>query len=149
MSHITSTEVALSNYALYSMSASIARYSIPVNINSRLDMIITVMGTNYSLGTTDRRFAQIYIGRRYNGAYTITEKFGSGSRFHGTLSNFNTAGVGVLLEQTSANSFIFQIHNPYSHGPTSGFSCTIEGWGFSRPTTVETYTGGNYTANPF
>jgi hypothetical protein len=149
MSGISSDKVQIAGQAMFAMPSQIARYSIPVSSGSRFDLIITLCGSNWSLGTTDKRFLKVAISRRYSGSYSVTEVFGTGARFYGSTANFGTSGVGVCVETSNSSSFIFQIHNTYSNGPTAGFSCHIEAYGAGQPTQLSTYTGANYTTNPF
>ena len=149
MAGLSRETLDIANYQMHTLGGIVGRYSIPVSIGSKWDLIITLSGSNWSLGTTDRRFAKFYIGRRYNGNFNTAEIFGNGARFHGTLGNFASSGVGVLVETSNASSFVFQIHNSYSSGPTSGFMSHIECYSAGKPTLIETYTGGNYTSNPF
>ena len=149
MGKLSHESMTISNYEHHFMPPNIARYKINCSVGSKFDMIVTLSGSNWSLGTTDRRFAKFYAGRRYNGAYNTAEIFGNGARFHGSVGNFNTSGVGFLIEQSDATNFIFQIHNAYSNGPTAGFEFHFEGYSCGKPTQLSTYTGGNYTSNPF
>ena len=139
----------MSNYQRHVMPSAIARYSIPVNTGTFFDIIVTMQGTNWSLGTTDKRFAKFHCSRRYAGSNNVFEVYGSGARNHGTVSSFATAGVQFLVEVSNSNSFIFQIHNSYSSPALAGFTVAIECYGCGKPTQLSTYTGGNYTSNPF
>jgi hypothetical protein len=139
----------MSNYQRHVLPTAIARYSIPVSTGTFFDIIVTMQGTNWSLGTTDRRFAKFYCGRRYAGAYNTAEIFGNGARFHGSTSNYNTAGVGFIVENSTASSFIFQIHNSYSSPPLAGLTVAIECYGCGKPTQLSTASNSNYTSNPF
>ena len=139
----------MSNYQRHVMPAAIARYSIPVNTGTFFDIIVTMQGTNWSLGTTDRRFAKFYCGRRYAGHYNTAEIFGNGARAHGAVSTFATAGIQFLVETSNSNSFIFQIHNSYSSPPLAGLTVAIECYGCGKPTQLSTASNANYTSNPF
>ena len=103
MAGLSRETLDIANYQMHTLGGIVGRYSIPVSIGSKWDLIITLSGSNWSLGTTDRRFAKFYIGRRYNGNFNTAEIFGNGARFHGTLGNFASSGVGVLVE-TSVES---------------------------------------------
>jgi hypothetical protein len=139
----------MSNYQRHVLPSAIARYSLTVSTGSFFDIIITLTGTNWSLGTTQTRFAKFHISRRYAGAFSTAEVFGNSARFHGTTSAFGTSGVGVCVETSNSGTFIFQIHNSYSNPPLAGFTAAIECYGCGKPTQLSTYTGGNYTSNPF
>ena len=139
----------MQGYQRHALPTAIARYSIPVSVGSVFDIIVTLQGSNWSLGTTDRRFAKFYCGRRYAGAYNTAEIFGNGSRNHGAASTFTSAGVQFLVETSSSTSFIFQIHNSYSNPPLAGLTVAIECYGCSKPTQLSTASNVNYTSNPF
>lgn len=140
----------MSNYQRHVLPSAIARYSIGgISTASFFDIIVTLQGTNWSLGTTDKRFAKFHCSRRYNGSYSTSEIYGSGARTHGAVSSFASTGVQFLVETSNASSFIFQIHNSYSNPPLAGFTAAIECYGCGKPSQIETYSGGNYTSNPF
>ena len=139
--------LSINSYKRGGLGNSISRYRINVVTGTKFDLIVTLTGSNWSLGTTDRRYLRCYIGRRYAGHSTITELEGNGARFAGS---FASSGVGVIIEQSNSSSFIMQVHNSYSQGPSSGFTSHYEMFsGGDAPYSIETYTGSNYTSNPF
>ena len=148
MTFISAETVDISGYQIHKMPTAIARYSIPVSTSSRIDAIFTLCGSNWSLGTTDKRMLKVHLSRRHNGSYGVYEIYGSGARFSGSLANYGTSGVGMVVETSNASSLIIQIHNSYSSGPTSGFSCHVECYGTGKPVQLSSYTGGLYTSNP-
>ena len=116
-----------------------------VSVGTKFDLIITMTGSNWSLGTTDKRYLRALVTRRYNGSIQVVELEGNGARFVGS---FGTSGVGVIVETSNANSCIIQLHNSYSSGPNSGLTIEYEAVsGGIIPSTIQTYTGGNYTSN--
>lgn len=139
----------MSNYQRHVLPSAIARYSIPVSTGSFFDIIVTMQGTNWSLGTTDKRFAKFHCSRRYAGTYSVFEVYGSGARAHGAVSSFATSGIQFLVETSNSTSFIFQIHNSYSSPPLAGLTVAIECYGCGKPTQLSTATNANYTSNPF
>lgn len=123
------------------------RISIPVTIGSKFDLILTLTGSNWSLGTTDKRYLRCLVSRRYNGSISISELEGNGNRFTGT---FQSQGVGVISETSNNNTCILQLHNPYSNGASSGFTAEYEivsGGASFTPTMLQSYTGSSYTSN--
>jgi hypothetical protein len=139
----------MQGYQRHVLPTAIARYSIGVTTGSFFDIIVTLQGTNWSLGTTDKRFAKFHCSRRYNGTYNTFEVYGSGARNHGAVSTFTTTGVQFLVETSTASSFIFQIHNSYSNPPLAGLTVAIECYGCGKPTQLSTASNTNYTSNPF
>ena len=128
------------------LTNSVQRCSVAVSTGSKFDLIITMTGSNWSLGTTDRRYLRALVSRRYNGALSILELEGSGTRWVGT---FASSGLGVLSETSNASSCILQLHNSYSSGSNSGLTIDYELIGSlsQLPTTIQTHGGTNYTSN--
>lgn len=126
---------------------AVQRCSFSVSTGTKFDCIITMTGSNWSLGTTDKRYLKAIISRRYNGSINVVELEGNGTRWVGS---FQPAGLGVLVETSNSNTCVVQLHNPYSNGATSGLTVEFEvvsGGGSGIPNTIQTYTGGNYTSN--
>ena len=147
---ITDNNIRLgNNYKIQSLGNKIGRYQVTTSIAAALDYVITLTGTNYSNGSSDRRFLQAYLGRRYQGNYSLTAIKSNGNTFLGSTSAFNGSAIGICIEQSNDTSLIFQIHNSGSSGPTSFFSSKIEIYMGGAPTLIEEYTGGIYTSNPF
>lgn len=142
---LTPEYLQVGNRLFGSLPSTVQRISIPVTVGTKFDLIITMTGSNWSLGTTDKRYLRALVTRRYNGSINVLELEGSGARF---VSTFGSAGVGVIIETSTATSCIVQLHNSYSNGPNSGLTIEYEMVSSGlTPTTVQQYTGGNYTSN--
>ena len=125
----------------------VQRCSFSVSTGTKFDCIITMTGSNWSLGTTDKRYLRAILSRRYAGSMNVVELEGNGGRWTGS---FQSAGLGVLIETTNSSTCIVQLHNPYSNGATSGLTVEYEvvsGGNSGIPNTIQTYTGSNYTSN--
>jgi hypothetical protein len=129
------------------LTNEVQRCEIAVSTGSKFDIIFTMTGSNWSLGTTDKRYLKALVSRRYAGSLNIVELEGNGARWTGT---FQSSGLGVLAETTSASSCILQLHNSYSQGSNSGLTIEYElvsGGTGQIPNTIQTHSGVNYTAN--
>jgi hypothetical protein len=147
---ITSNLIQLNNsYKIQSLGNKIARYRVGSSASTIHSYIITLTGTNYSNGTNQRRFLKAHLGRAYNGGYDLTEIHGNSNRFLGSTSAFNSNGIGICVETSSATELIIQIHNSGSNGPTSFFTSMIETFSGGGFVEIEAYTGGIYYSNPF
>ena len=129
------------------LTNEVQRCEIAVSTGSKFDIIFTMTGSNWSLGTTDKRYLRALVSRRYGGSLNIVELEGNGTRWTGT---FQSSGLGILAETTSASSCILQLHNSYSSGSNSGLTIEYEivsGGTGQIPNTLTTHSGSNYTAN--
>jgi hypothetical protein len=126
---------------------AVQRCSFSVSTGTKFDCIITMSGSNWSLGTTDKRYLRAIISRRYNGSINVVELEGNGSRW---VNSFQSTGLGILIETSNSNTCVAQLHNSYSNGAISGLTVEYEvvsGGTAGIPNTIQTYTGSNYTSN--
>jgi hypothetical protein len=139
--------VYIGNRIFGSLQSAVQRCSFPVSTGSKFDCIITMTGSNWSLGTTDKRYLRALLSRRYAGSMNVVELEGNGGRWTGS---FQSSGLGVLIETSNSGTCIVQLHNPYSNGATAGLTIDYEvvsGGTSGIPNTISTYTGSNYTSN--